>query len=295
MSSYSSLVKEYRDFAYPEVRLRDEIIRRLPMPGQANLVHIITGMRRSGKTYYIYQLIRSLLDQGVDRDLVFYFDFFDSRLAPLEPTVMDDVLDEYYRQVPRAREAGCYLFFDEVQECEMWQGFCQRVAEREKVTLVITGSSSKLSSEEIATKFRGRSHPHEMMPLSFAEYCAFHGIAQRGDAQVASNRSRIALEAAFDRYLVEGGFPGVQQLDPADRIEVLQGYVRDVVARDVVERFGREELALANRRTIAANSVAGFTLAVKTNGTVVTSSSVKSPNNITASIKAVRQRRKQEA
>lgn len=247
MSSYSALVKEYREFSYPDVVSRDEVIRELPAPAQANLVHIITGMRRCGKTYYLYQLIRSLLARGVDPDLAFYFDFFDSRLAPLEPAVMDDVLDEYFRQVPRAREQGCYLFLDEVQECEAWQGFCQRVAEREKVTLVITGSSSKLTSEEISTQFRGRSHSHEMLPLSFAEYCSFHGLPAREEAQEPSSRTRIALESAFDRYLVEGGFPGVQRLVPEDRIEVLQGYVRDVVARDVVERYGREELSLANQ------------------------------------------------
>ena len=81
--------------------------------------------------------------------------------------------------IPDSRDHGCYLFLDEVQECANWQGFCQRIAEHEAVTLVITGSSSKLSSEEIATNFRGRSHPHAMAPLSFREFLRTFGESKR--------------------------------------------------------------------------------------------------------------------
>lgn len=116
---------------------------------------------------------------------------------------------------------------------ERWQGVCQRLAEHEKVTLVITGSSSKLSSEEIATKFRGRSHSHEMLPLSFREFCLFQAVeGDRLKGPAFSPQTQTFLEGLFDRYLTEGGFPGVQNRLNEDRIELLQSYVRDVVARD---------------------------------------------------------------
>ena len=158
MDNIAALVAEAREQPLPNFVPRSEIIRELAEPARFNLVEIITGMRRSGKTFYLYQKMSQLLEAGVPRDRLFYFDFADDRLSPLAPDTMTSVIEEFWRQVPEARTEGCYLFLDEVQEMERWQGVCQRLAEHEKVTLVITGSSSKLSSEEIATKFRGRSH-----------------------------------------------------------------------------------------------------------------------------------------
>lgn len=247
-SAIDSLVKEYSEKPLPPLVPRDEVIRSLPEPKRFNLVQIITGMRRSGKTFYLFQKIEQLRQSGVPQGRIFYFNFADDRLLPMQPDTVDRVLDAFWRQNPSARTEGAYLFFDEVQEADNWQGFCQRIAENEPVTLVITGSSSKLSSEEIATKFRGRSHSHELLPLSFGEYCRFNDVAEEalsGDA--FSPQTRTLLEGLFERYLVEGGFPGVQSAPEEDRIEILQSYVRDVVARDVADRFGREDIRLANR------------------------------------------------
>lgn len=247
MADLSSIVREYREAPLPALITRDEVIRDLPSPQRFNMVEIITGMRRSGKTFYLFQKMKQLLETGVPRERMFHFNFADDRLSPMGPHVMDEVLNEYWRQVPEAREKGAYLFLDEVQEADQWQGFCQRVAEMEQVTLVITGSSSKLSSEEIATQFRGRSRSREMLPLSFREYCRFAGIDRIDIDRGASPQMQTQLEGMFNRYLIEGGFPGVQGKRAEDRVEILQGYVRDVVARDVADRFGREDIRLANQ------------------------------------------------
>ena len=232
MDNIAALVAEAREQPLPSFIPRSEIIRELAEPARFNLVEIITGMRRSGKTFYLYQKMSQLLEAGVPRDRLFYFDFADDRLSPLAPDTMASVIEEFWRQVPEARTEGCYLFLDEVQEMERWQGVCQRLAEHEKVTLVITGSSSKLSSEEIATKFRGRSHSHEMLPLSFREFCLFQAVeGDRLKGPAFSPQTQTFLEGLFDRYLTEGGFPGVQNRLNEDRIELLQSYVRDVVAQ----------------------------------------------------------------
>lgn len=251
--SYAMLVREAMLFEPPEPLRREETIRRLDGPALFNVVHIITGVRRCGKTFYLFQKIHDLLASGVPRDRILYFNFADDRLKPMPATVLDDIVNEYWRQYPHARREGAYLFLDEVQECDNWQGFCQRLAEHERVTLVITGSSSKLSSDEIATNFRGRSHPHEMLPLSFREYCRFQGLEPPradGSPEAYSPREITDFEGAYARYLTVGGFPAVQRLEESDRIETLQGYVRDVVARDVAERFGRENIAMASQTAL---------------------------------------------
>lgn len=250
--AYSELVQEALSFPFPEVSERRDVIDGLPAPAPFNLVHIISGIRRCGKTFYAFQLINRLLDAGVPRSRIFYFNFADDRLDPAPPTLLDDVVEEYWRQVPEARSEGAYLFLDEIQEAENWQGFCQRIAEHERITLVITGSSSKLSADEIASTFRGRSMEHRMSPLSFREYCMFHGIEAPQPEELrasgdVSPQKRTELEAAFDRYLIEGGFPGVQKLSHGQRILMLQSYMRDVVARDVVERYRRIDIDLANQ------------------------------------------------
>ena len=251
--SYAALVREAMLFDIPAPSRRREIIRSLPEPAPFNTVHIITGIRRCGKTFYLFQKIHDLLNAGVPRDHILYFNFADDRLMPMPATALDDIVNEYWRQVPAARADGTWLFLDEVQECANWQGFCQRLAEHERVTLVITGSSSNLSSDEIATTFRGRSQPHAMMPLSFREFCAFRGMAlpAEGATDTAFSPHEITdFESAYDDYLTVGGFPAVQRLTEPDRIEMLQGYVRDVVARDVAERFGRGSITLATQAAL---------------------------------------------
>ena len=260
MGIIEEIVRARLSETIPPVVERDDIMGPLAAPARFNRVHIVTGMRRSGKTFFLFQRMRELLAQGVPRNRIFYFDFSDDRLPKDDERLMDNVLEEYWRQSPRARETGAYLFLDEVQDCAGWQGACRRVAETETVSLVITGSSSKVSSEEIATSFRGRSHTHEMLPLSFSEYLRFHTELLPDSLRTSplvspcptawSPAERTALEALFDTYLTVGGFPDVQSDTPSARIEVLQGYVRDVVARDVAERLSRPSIPLANQAAL---------------------------------------------
>lgn len=261
---YPSLVREMREYPFPTPIRRTPVIEGdLPKPALFNLVHIFVGMRRSGKTFHLFQLIQDLLKSGTPRDRIFYFNFSDERLQPMPSDALDQVLNEFWRQVPQARKEGTYLFFDEIQESEHWQGFCQRVAEHENVTMVVTGSSSKLSSEEIATNFRGRSYSHEVLPLSFREYCDFQGInAPDARDDSFSPQTATAMESAFDRYLIDGGFPGIQSLPAEAKTDMLQSYMRDVVARDVTERMGSGDIATANQIALFALRNTGCELSI---------------------------------
>ena len=117
--SYAMLVRESMQFDIPTPSRRIEIIRELPQPAVFNAVHIITGIRRCGKTFYLFQKIHDLLQNGVSRNDIFYFNFADDRLQPMQDTVLNDIVTEYWRQYPDSRDHGCYLFLDEVQECQL--------------------------------------------------------------------------------------------------------------------------------------------------------------------------------
>ena len=87
VNTYASFVQEALSFPFPEVSERRDIIDGLPAPAPFNLVHIISGIRRCGKTFYAFQLINRLLDAGVPRSRIFYFNFADDRLDPAPPTL----------------------------------------------------------------------------------------------------------------------------------------------------------------------------------------------------------------
>lgn len=85
-----------------------------PAPG--NLVKVVVGMRRSGKTYRLFQQIRDLLDSGIEPERICYFNFNDDRLRPFTPSTIDEVLETYFELHPLSRSQGAFLFFDEIQE-----------------------------------------------------------------------------------------------------------------------------------------------------------------------------------
>ncbi len=207
-----------------------------PLPPRAgNLVKVVSGMRRSGKSYRLFQEMRALADAGIPQDRICYFNFEDDRLAPVTPQTGDEVLEAFQAIHPRAFEEGAFLFFDELQEMENWGPWLRRIVDSHRATIYATGSSSKMLSREIATEFRGRALEFELLPLSFAEYLSFNGISAPAGVGY-STAERIALEGALADYLRRGGFPAAQELSNQEAVPLLQSYVQRVVARDVIER-----------------------------------------------------------
>ena len=104
----------------------------------------------------------------------------------------------------------------------------------EEARLYVSGSSAKMLSTEVSTEFRGRGYAVELLPLSFAEALLYADIEL--PPALPGSRSRSRLEAAFTGYLRVGGFPDVQRLDEAERIQTLQNYVQLVLLRDIIDR-----------------------------------------------------------
>ena len=228
-------------------------------PRAGNLVKVVIGMRRCGKSYRLFQEMDALLEAGVPRERICYFNFEDTRLGPVTPQTGDAVLDTFlYLNPGLKRDDGIYLFFDELQEMEDWGGWLRRIVDTWKATIYVTGSSSKMLSTEISTEFRGRALDFELLPYSFGEVVRQHeNLAGVADAAAFSERQEAQLRGLFDEYLVRGGFPAVQGLPRAQANDLLQSYVRRVVARDVVERRGyaRPNVAMAcANRLLAMNA-----------------------------------------
>lgn len=222
---------------YEPVFERDFSLGEPLLPKAGNLVKVITGMRRSGKSYRMFQEMKKVHAGGVPWDQICYFNFEDDRLMPVTPETGDEVLEAFETLNPGAFEKGVYLFFDELQEMNNWGMWLRRIVDTRRVTIYATGSSSKMLSSEITTAFRGRALDFELLPLSFSESIAFNRLDVPNQNKPAFTESeRVILKKAFFEYLKVGGFPAVQGLVDQERIPLLQSYAQQVVARDVVER-----------------------------------------------------------
>ena len=142
--------------------------RELSTPTDIDKVITIIGLRRAGKTYYLFQIINELLNEGLDKKRIFYINFEDERLSDMSADDLSGIIELYYKINPDADTL--YLFFDEIQEIDGWEKFIRRLTERKNVRIFLTGSSSKLLSKEIATNLRGRTLSYNLFTLSFREF-----------------------------------------------------------------------------------------------------------------------------
>lgn len=233
----ASALQDFSLDLYRPIVSRDLDLGEPLSPRAGNLVKVVSGIRRCGKSYRLLQEIEHLESLGVRQSSICYFDFDDDRLKPITPAVGDEVLEAFYAMHPEALTDGAYFFFDELQEMQDWSTWLRRIVATRKATVYVSGSSSKLLSREIASEFRGRALEFELLPFSFSEYARAHGISIRPSRENAfSTEDRARLHAAFSRYLECGGFPATFDLPRPHAIALLQSYAQQVVARDVIER-----------------------------------------------------------
>ena len=206
-------------------------IKVTPVTGKAT---VCIGVRRSGKSTFMFQLMRRLLDAGVPRQNILYLNFFDDRLHSLQHGRLSVILEAYFSLYPEKKNAEkVYCFFDEIQVVSGWEPFVDRLMRTEKCEVYITGSSAQMLSREIATQMRGRALSWEMFPFSFREFLSFKGV--ESDAPL-STKKRLLVQKAFTEYWETGGFPEVAGLDRLLRIRIHQEYFTAMLFRDLVER-----------------------------------------------------------
>lgn len=197
----------------------------------------VIGMRRTGKTTFLWQLLADRLAQGTRRESLLYFNFEDERLAGIKSNELQLILEEYFSLHPEIRDSRrAMFFFDEIQAVDGWETFARRLLDNERVELFLSGSSARLLSREVATSMRGRAMEALIHPFSFREYLRHHGGEPTGRTDRLPKAARSALNKELREYLASGGFPEAQSVKVRDRFELLRGYVDTALIRDVIER-----------------------------------------------------------
>lgn len=237
--------------------------RNIRLPAVRNKALAVIGMRRSGKSTFLWQCLADRLAAGTTRDDLVYISFEDDRLAGMQPPDLAWLVEEYYRLRPSARDQRMVTFcFDEIQMVPGWETFARRLLDTEKVQLFISGSSARLLSREVASSMRGRAMEVLVHPFSFRETLRHAGVEPVATRNRIPKAARSDLDHRLRRYLVEGGFPEALGADPRDRFALLRGYVDIVVLRDVIERHAvTNPLALRwMQRQLLANAGAPFSI-----------------------------------
>lgn len=213
---------------------RDFYLDKLTRVSGNGLVKVITGIRRAGKSYLLFNLYRNLLrDRGVDDSHVVSVQLDDDDYAPLRlPRALSAWIKE---RLPRDG-LPTYVFIDEIQmckppdaergkpDCVTFYDVLNSLMKKPGVDVYVTGSNSEMLSKDIATNFRDRGTEIRVWPLSFAEYYPVSGL-EKADA--------------WDRYLTWGGMPlAVLAPDDASRSAYLEMLFSRVYIKDIVERYG---------------------------------------------------------
>ena len=219
---------------FQEIDLPTGVPRRVAVATVSGKATVCIGVRRGGKSTFMFQLMKKLQDSAVSRQNILYLNFFDDRLHSLRHDNLGVILEAYFSLYPEKKNAEkVYCFFDEIQVIPGWELFVERLMRLENCEVYITGSSAQMLSREIATQMRGRALSWEMFPFSFREFLDFKGIESAGPL---STKNRLTVQKAFEEYWETGGFPEVAGLDRMLRIKTHQEYFNAMLFRDLVER-----------------------------------------------------------
>lgn len=219
---------------FQETKLETGVPRHLRIETVHGKASVCIGVRRGGKSTYMSQIVKQLLDSGVPRQNILYLNFFDDRLHDLRQDKLHLIIESYYSIYPEKKhEETVYCFFDEIQAAPGWEPFVDRLMRTEKCEVYLTGSSARMLSKEIATQMRGRALSWEMFPFSFREFLAYKKIVIE---EALSTKKRLLLQKAFGEYWEAGGFPEVAGISSNLRIKIHQEYLHAILFRDLVER-----------------------------------------------------------
>ena len=200
-------------------------------------VIVLTGIRRSGKSTILLQVLSELIKPKVPPLNTLYINFEDPKFYNfLNIKLLDEIWQAYIEYLkPKGR---VYLVLDEVQKIKGWEHWVRAKYDRkEDIKIFVTGSNAKLLSPEFANVLTGRHLETKVFPLNFKEFLRFKGMEIISD-KLWRVKNKTNLKNKVLEYLKIGGFPKVVLTkDELLQKELLIQYFGDIITKDVVERY----------------------------------------------------------
>lgn len=198
-----------------------------------DLIKVITGIRRCGKSVLLTQIMDELREEGVTSEQIIYINFEDYDFSFIR-TGMD--LHEYVKE-KLVSDKRYYLFFDEIQIVPEFERVINSLRMKYNTSIFITGSNGKLLSGELATFLSGRYVSFSVYPFSFAEMCELKGL-----------KTTDITDEILQEYMVWGGLPQRFLLENEEQTKTFLRDVYDtIVLKDIVQRAGIKDVELFGR------------------------------------------------
>lgn len=211
--------------------VRENILRKIRPFYDNELIKVLVGLRRSGKSVLLQQIMDELMERGVEKSQIIYMNFEDFQYASVTNA------EQLYRYIcdKRENEKKYYMFFDEIQMVKEFERAVNSFRATWDVSIFITGSNGKLLSGELATLLSGRYVSFRVTPFSFVEYCEIRQIAEPADEDLIE-------------YMNWGGMPQrFSMRSEGETRTFLHDLYNSIVLRDIVQRTGAKEVDLINR------------------------------------------------
>ena len=220
---------------YTNIYPREKYLSRLRPFYDSDVIKVITGIRRCGKSCIMKSIINELLARGVDRSRIIYLQLDRRCLKEIKkPKQLEKQIESMITD-----EGFYYLFIDEVQNVKGFESVVQAYAE-DGFSVFLTGSNSYLLSDEITTKLTGRYLAFETFPLDFKEYLDMKRFFHQ---DVSADMDR-----EFNEYVLNGGFPkSLEFSDINARRTYTRGIVSEIFEKDVKTRKRVSNLAVYER------------------------------------------------
>ena len=197
---------------------------------ESNVNYCFVGIRRTGKSYMMYQQIKQLEASGIPLSQIVYVNFEDERL--LEMTAEDlNLILEIGLEIS-GTDVRPYLFLDEIQNINGWEKFVRRIADM-KYRINITGSNSKMLSSEIASTLGGRFVILNVYPYSFSEYLSANHM-EKNYLDTISTRDRADIQNQYNQYITYGAFPELVEIK--NKRAFLNSIYQTVYLGDIITR-----------------------------------------------------------
>ena len=217
--------------------IREKYLSQIRPFYDQDLIKVITGIRRCGKSVILSQIIEEIKQNGVNNDHIIYINF---ELKTFSFIKSDDDLYDYIKE-KIIDNKKYYLFIDEIQIINKWELAINslKAEYNNNISIFVTGSNSDLLSSEFATHIAGRYVSFNVFPFTFDEICLLKNIDK--------NNSTL-LEDTFNDYLLWGGMPQRFALDDLQQEKVYLSDIFDsIVMKDIITRFNIKDVDLFNR------------------------------------------------
>ena len=197
---------------------------------EVNVNYCFVGIRRTGKSYMMYQQIKQLEENGIPSSQIIYVNFEDERLLEMTSADLNLIL-EIGLEIS-GTDVKQYLFLDEIQNISGWEKFVRRIADM-KYRINITGSNSKMLSSEIASTLGGRFVIMNIYPYSFSEYLIANHM-RKNYLDAISTKDRADVQSQYNQYVTYGAFPELTEIN--NKRAFLNSIYQTVYLGDIITR-----------------------------------------------------------